>query len=243
MKCPGQDSRYWEGSAIFEASCPKCRNVIEFFKDDSTRACSKCGHRMLNPKIDFGCAAYCPHAEQCLGNLPDELKPSAGQSLKDRVGVEMKRYFATDFRRINHARKVAHYAEEINRTEQGDPAVVLICAFLHDIGIKNAELKFNSSSAKYQHQEGPPVAREILIGLEADVALIDEVCDIIGHHHSPRKEETLNFKVLYDADLIVNLDDKQKESPSSQEHLQKIISKSFLTETGRRVAEDVFLKK
>jgi len=243
MKCPGQDSRYWEGSAIFEASCPKCRNVIEFFKDDSTRACSKCGHRMLNPKIDFGCAAYCPHAEQCLGNLPDELKSSAGQSLKDRVGVEMKRYFGTDFKRINHARKVAHYAEEINRAEQGDPAVVLICAFLHDIGIKNAELKHNNSSAKYQHQEGPPVAREILTGLQADEALIDEVCDIIGHHHSAGQEETLNFKVLYDADLIVNLDDKQKESPYSQEHLQKIIAKSFLTETGKRVAEEMFLKK
>ncbi|MCB2183505.1 MAG: HD domain-containing protein [Desulfobulbaceae bacterium] len=241
MKCPGQDSRYWEGAAIFEVKCPRCSNLIEFFKDDSTRACGKCGHRMLNPKIDFGCAAYCPHAEQCLGTLPDELKASASQPLKDRVGIEMKRYFGTDFKRIGHARKVAHYAEEINRTEQGDPAVILICAYLHDIGIKEAERKFNSSSARYQHQEGPPVAREILERLKADETLIDEVCDIIGHHHSPREEETLNFKVLYDADLIVNLDDKQKESPSPREHLEKIINKSFLTDTGRKIAREVFL--
>lgn len=241
MKCPGQDSRYWEGSAIFEANCPKCQTVIEFFKDDSTRACSKCGHRMLNPHIDFGCAAYCPHAEQCLGNVPDDVKSSVGQSLKDRVGVEMKRYFGTDFKRINHARKVAHYAEEINRTEQGDPAVVLISAFLHDIGIKNAELKYNNSSARYQHQEGPPVAQHILTELKADQAIIDEVCDIISHHHSPRKEESVNFKVLFDADLIVNLDDKQKETASKREQLEKIIGKSFLTDTGRRIAERLFL--
>lgn len=241
MKCPGQDSRYWEGSAIFEANCPKCQTVIEFFKDDSTRACSKCGHRMLNPHIDFGCAAYCPHAEQCLGNVPDDVKASVGQSLKDRVGVEMKRYFGTDFKRINHARKVAHYAEEINRTEQGDPAVVLISAFLHDIGIKNAELKYNNSSARYQHQEGPPVAQHILTELKADQAIIDEVCDIISHHHSPRKEESVNFKVLFDADLIVNLDDKQKETASKREQLEKIIGKSFLTDTGRRIAERLFL--
>ena len=243
MKCPGQDSRYWEGAAIFEVKCSKCQNIIEFFKDDSTRACSKCGYRMLNPKIDFGCAAYCPHAEQCLGSLPDELKSSAGQSLKDRVAVEMKRYFGTDFKRIGHASKVAHYAEEINRTEQGDPAVILISAFLHDIGIKEAERKFNSSAAKYQHQEGPPVAREILTSLKADEVLIGEVCDIIGHHHSPRKEETVNFKVLYDADLIVNLEEKQKESPSPREHLKKIISKSFLTETGCRIAGEVLLQE
>jgi len=242
MQCPGQDSRYWEGEAIFEVKCPKCQHPIEFFKDDSSRTCRSCGHRMLNPRIDFGCAAYCPHAAQCLGSLPDELKTTAAQSLKDRVAVEMKRYFGTDFKRIGHASKVAHYAEEINRTEQGDPAVVLICAYLHDIGIKEAEKKFNSSSPKYQHQEGPPVAREILTRLQANETLIEEVCDIIGHHHHPRQEETTNFKVLYDADLIVNLDEAQKESPSPQDHLQKIIEKSFLTETGQRVAAEVLLK-
>lgn len=243
MKCPGQDSRYWEGEAIFEVKCPKCAHAIEFFKDDSSRKCSGCGHRMLNPKIDFGCAAYCPYAEQCLGTLPDEIKSSVGQSLKERVAVAMKRYFGTDFKRIGHAGKVAYYAEEINRSEQGDPAVVLIAAYLHDIGIKEAERKFNSSSPRYQHQEGPPVAREILTSLQAKPGLIDEVCDIIGHHHLPRAEETTNFKVLYDADLIVNLDEKQREKPSPAAHLQKIIEKSFLTTAGRKIAADVLLKK
>jgi len=242
MQCPGQDSRYWEGAAIFEVKCPKCQHPIEFFKDDASRICRACGHRMLNPRIDFGCAAYCPHAAQCLGSLPDELKTTAAQSLKDRVAVEMKRYFGTDFKRIGHASKVAHYAEEINRTEQGDPAVILISAYLHDIGIKEAERKWGSSSPRYQHQEGPPVAREILSRLQADGALIAEVCDIIGHHHHPRQEETTNFKVLYDADLITNLDEAQKESPSPQEHLEKIIAKSFLTETGRSVAAGILLK-
>lgn len=243
MKCPGQDSRYWEPEAIFEVACPRCKKPIEFFKDDSSRSCPGCGKRMLNPKIDFGCAEYCPHAAQCLGSLPDELKASAGQTLKDRVAVEMKRYFGTDFKRIGHAGKVAYYAEEINRTEQGDPAVILIAAYLHDIGIKEAERKYRSTAARYQHQEGPPIARQILESLGAGESLIEEVCDIIGHHHTPRAEETTNFKVLYDADLIVNLDEKQKESPSPQDHLERIIGKSFLTETGSRLAREVLLKE
>ncbi len=67
MKCPGQDSRYWKPGAIFEVKCPKCGNMIEFFKDDSMRKCSKCGYKMRNPRLDFGCAAYCPYAKQCLG--------------------------------------------------------------------------------------------------------------------------------------------------------------------------------
>ena len=59
MKCPGQDTQYWKPGAIFEEKCPECGAAVEFFKDDTTRKCPKCGHRFLNPKLDFGCAAYC----------------------------------------------------------------------------------------------------------------------------------------------------------------------------------------
>ena len=39
MKCPGQDSRYWQSDAIFDAKCPECGADVEFFKDDTTRKC------------------------------------------------------------------------------------------------------------------------------------------------------------------------------------------------------------
>ena len=99
MKCPGQDSRYWKPGAIFETQCPQCGADLEFFKDDTTRNCKKCGHRIVNPKMDFGCASYCPYAEQCLGALPPELMAQKEDLLKDRVAIEMKRYF----RRISSA--------------------------------------------------------------------------------------------------------------------------------------------
>ena len=241
MKCPGQDMRYWGPDAVFEAKCPSCGISIEFFKDESTRICKKCGHKMLNPKIDFGCASYCQYASQCLGELPPGLLAERKDLLKDRVAVEMKRYFGQDFKRIGHASKVARYAEQMVKEEKGDMAVVLIAAYLHDIGIKEAERKYQSNEAGYQEQEGPPVARDILTRLGATSELIDEVCDIIGHHHHPREEETINFKILYDADLIVNLDEKHKESPFDPEKLSAIIIKSFLTENGRKLAEKILL--
>ncbi|MCP4665624.1 MAG: phosphohydrolase, partial [Deltaproteobacteria bacterium] len=110
MKCPGQDSRYWKPGAIFDAKCPKCGNEVEFFKDDTTRLCKNCGHRFLNPGMDFGCASYCQYAEQCIGNLPPELIAQKENLLKDRVAIEMKRYFKQDFKRIGHATRVARYA-------------------------------------------------------------------------------------------------------------------------------------
>ncbi|PLX50438.1 MAG: phosphohydrolase [Desulfobulbaceae bacterium] len=242
MQCPGQDSRYWTENDIFESRCPKCGSTLEFFKDDSSRPCPQCGYRMLNPQINFGCAEYCPHAEQCLGSLPEGLRRQRGLEgvLKEQVKAAMEAYFGDDQRRIAHAYKVADYAEQINRYEQGNPAIIMACAYLHDIGIKEAERKFNSTAARYQHQEGPPIAEKILSDLDVDQGMITEICDIIGHHHQARPHETTNFKVLYDADLLVNLQEDGPEGGRSSEKIRSIINKSFLTEAGRTLARHVF---
>ncbi|MBN2060670.1 MAG: HD domain-containing protein [Deltaproteobacteria bacterium] len=241
MKCPGQDRRYWKTDAIFEAKCPKCGNAVEFFKDDTTRKCSNCGHRFLNPAMDFGCAAYCKYAEQCIGDLPPELITQRENLLKDRVAIEMKRYFNHDFKRIGHASRVARHAEKICRQEGGNPAIVLAAAYLHDIGIREAEKKYQSSAARYQEQEGPQVARKILESLGARDEIIEEVCDIIGHHHHPRDKETINFMCLYDADMIANLEEKKKKGIGDVEELKKTIEASFLSSSGRVLAKEVLL--
>ncbi len=241
MQCPGQDTRYWKPGAVFEAKCPECGTEVEFFKDDPARKCNKCGYRFVNPKMDFGCAAYCKYAEQCLGELPPELLAGKDDFLKDRVAVEMKRYFGRDFKRIGHAANTARYAEQIVKEEKGDPAVVLCAAYLHDIGIREAERKHNSTAAGYHEKEGPPIAREILTRLRAKDKLIDEVCDIIGHHHHPGDEETTNFKALYDADLIVNLEEKHKDNGIRKDRLSETIEKALLTKTGKRLAREALL--
>jgi HD superfamily phosphohydrolase YqeK len=242
MKCPGQDSRYWKPGAIFEARCPKCGTEVEFFKDDTTRRCGKCGHKFLNPSLDFGCASYCQYAEQCIGNLPPELIAQKEDLLKDRVAIEMKRYFKNDFKRIGHASRVARYAEKIGKEERGNLAVILTAAYLHDIGIKESERKYQSSAARYQEEEGPSIARDILERLGAKTELVDEVCDIVGHHHHPRPEETTNFKCIYDADLLTNIEEAQKESPTDPDKPAKRVNDLFLTASGKKLAEEVLLR-
>jgi HD superfamily phosphodiesterase len=243
VKCPGQDSRYWKPGAIFEVKCPKCDRPVEFFKDDTSRKCGHCGHRFVNPDMDFGCAAYCQFAEQCLGTLPPELMAQQENALKDRVALEMKRYFKTDFKRIGHAGRVARHAERIGKGERGNMAVILCAAYLHDIGIHEAERKYNSTAPKYQETEGPSIARDILIKLRAKEKLIEQVCDIVGHHHHPRPDDNVDFKVVYDADLIVNLEEKQKEESINFDRMAHIVEKSFLTESGRNQAAEVLLKQ
>ncbi len=239
MRCPGQDSRYWKPGAIFEVDCPSCGSPVEFFKDESIRRCKKCGHKLVNPKTDFGCAAYCKYAAQCIGELPPELLSQRNELLKERVAQEMKHYFKQDFKRIGHATKVARYAERIGKEERGDPAVVLCAAYLHDIGIHEAERKYQSTEAQFQEQEGPPIAREILSRLGASPKLIEEVCDIIGHHHHPRVEETVNFKVVFDADQIENALEKNKGKAMDTTNLTAWMEKNLLTGSGRKLAKNL----
>ncbi|NIA08942.1 MAG: phosphohydrolase [Nitrospiraceae bacterium] len=227
MKCPGQDSRYWKSGAIFEVRCPKCGSQVEFFKDDTTRLCRKCGHRMVNPKMDFGCASYCPYAEQCLGNLPLELLAKRDDLLKSRVAIEMRRFWGQDFKQIRRINKVATYVEQIIKEEKGYPAVVLCAAYLYDIGIHKTE------------KEDFSIVRGILTKLGARSEIIDEVCEIIGHHHHPGDKESQNFKIFYDANLIVNIEERKKQKDFEKEKPWGIFEKMFLTDGGKRLAQEV----
>jgi HD superfamily phosphodiesterase len=150
---------------------------------------------------------------------------------------EMQSYFAEDDRRIKHAFAVLGYAESILESEPGNPEIVIPAAILHDIGIKEAERKYNSSAARYQETEGPPIARGIMEKLKVNSKIIDEVCEIIAHHHTPNVIDTLNFNILWDADLITNI---KEEGISINK--QKI-GKLFKTHEGRKIAEREVLKK
>lgn len=66
------------------------------------------------------------------------------------VATEMIKYYAGDKKRINHFIKVHGYAKAIGEAEELDERTMLIletAAYVHDIGIKISEEKYNSSAA------------------------------------------------------------------------------------------------
>jgi hypothetical protein len=233
--------QYWKPGAIFEATCPECGTPVEFFKDDTARKCGKCGHRFVNPQMDFGCAAYCPYAEQCLGTLPEGLAAQKENLLKDRVAVEMKRYYRTDFKRIGRAGRVARYAERIGKAEKGNLAVILSAAYLRGIGSVAAERTHGSAAPGDVEAQGSAAARDILAGLGAREELIAEVCDIIARRGSRRSGESVNFQVVHDADALEDLDEQTKNGALDVGQLAERIEHSFLTAAGRQAARETLL--
>jgi HD superfamily phosphodiesterase len=158
---------------------------------------------------------------------------------KQLINREMEQYFNQDTRRINHAHRVTAYAEELWGREGGDYDIVIASGLLHDIGIPEAENKYGSAAGKYQEIEGPPVAREILTRMGFNQPQIEEVCEIIANHHTPGKITTTNFKILSDADWLVNIGDEC--DVDDKEKLEKIIDKVFLTPSGRYLAGRIYL--
>jgi HD superfamily phosphodiesterase len=136
----------------------------------------------------------------------------------------METYFRGDTKRINHAHKVTGYAEELLKPEGGDYSIVIGASVLHDIGILQAEKKYGSTAGRYQEKEGPPIARRILTRLGFERNQIDEICEIIAHHHSPGK---INLRDEYD------IQDREK--------LGNIIARVFLTRSGKALARETYL--
>lgn len=226
MKCPGQDTQFWTENAIFDAVCPQCSQTVEFFKDDTTRKCGHCGHRFVNPKMDFGCAAYCSYAEQCLGDLPPELVAQKEDLLKDRVAVAVKRHFKTDFKRIGRAVRRARHAEEIGKAVQADLPLLLMAAYLWDLGQDDP-----AADAR--------MAENILAELKAPQALADQVCAMVGRQSAAGESQRLEDKIAADADGIALMEEKVKEGILDGAGINAWILQHCLTAPGRAYAHSL----
>lgn len=149
-----------------------------------------------------------------------------------RVLESMICYYAGDVRRINHFLKVYAFAKAIGEKEGlplTEQRILEIAAVTHDIGIKNSEIKYNSSSGRYQEIEGPPEARKMLEALGFETPVIDRVCWLIAHHHTYGAMKENDHIILVEADFIVNAyEDSLPESA-----ILNVRDKVFSTETGK----------
>jgi hypothetical protein len=114
-------------------------------------------------------------------------------------------------------------------------AVVLSAAYLKDVGRP-------SDQAESPAAEGCRVALEILQKLNAKPALIEAVGAIIGRDPDSMANQSIEFKVVADAERIVNLKRQQKQTPLTPDQLAARIEIEFLTEGGRKEARSVLIE-
>lgn len=159
--------------------------------------------------------------------------------LLHELTLAMIKYYQGDPKRIQHFIKVHSFAQLIGIGEKlGEKTLFTLetAALTHDIGIKLAESKFNSTNGKFQEQEGPAPAKEMLteLGFEQDV--IDRVCYLIAHHHTYTNIDGIDYQILVEADFLVNLYEDNLPKKSVETALQRI----FKTETGISLCKTMF---
>lgn len=156
-----------------------------------------------------------------------------------KVIEAMIEYFGTDLRRINHFLKVFSFAKTIGEGEGLDADnqnLLEVSAIVHDIGIKQSELKYNSSAGKYQELEGPAEAEKLLSKLGYDSEFISKVCYLVGHHHTYNQIDSKPYRILVEADFLVNL----FEDGASINAVKKAEEKIFRTPTGIKLLKKMY---
>lgn len=153
--------------------------------------------------------------------------------------TEMISYYSGDAKRIQHFVKVHSFAKLIGEMEKLDKETLEIleaAAFVHDIGIKNAEKKYGSCSGKLQEQEGPAEARKMLKKLGFDEKITERVCYLVGHHHTYADINGMDYQILVEADFLVNL----YEDNMTRSAIRSAYKNIFKTQSGKQLCKAIF---
>lgn len=150
-------------------------------------------------------------------------------------------YDAGDPRRVQHLMKVYAFCRILGQSEGLDGQaqnILEAAAVLHDIGIHEAERKHGSSAGKWQETEGPAVAAPLLREAGADEAESERALWLIAHHHTYDASEETDFRILLEADFLVNA----YEDALPPEACRTAEERVFRTETGRSFLDNLYLK-
>lgn len=152
---------------------------------------------------------------------------------------QMIRYYAGDPARIQHFIKVYTFAKTIGRGEKLTDAQMEIlgaAALVHDIGIRVAEEKYGSSAGSLQEKEGPPVAEKMLREVGYSETVTERVCYLVGHHHTYTNMDGIDYRILVEADFLVNL----FENELNMHTVRNVYRKIFTTKTGKWICRTMF---
>ena len=147
--------------------------------------------------------------------------------------------YDSDGPNIHHLMAVHGYSRMIAQMEKVDEHTLLItelAAYLHAIGVKVSKEKYGNSQPQHQEAEGPIIARELLSKYDLPAEDVERICFIIGHHHTYKAIDGIDFQILVEADYIVNLMEgycKRDSIPAMKENV-------FKTESGLYLLKQMF---
>ena len=144
---------------------------------------------------------------------------------------------------INHFMKVYTYAKTIAESEnvsEKDLITVETAAIVHDIACPLCREKYGNTNGKYQEKEGILLAEEFLKDTDLPEEIKKRVVFLVGHHHTYKDIDGLDYQILVEADFLVNYFENGLDKEHIKEHIRKSAEKIFKTETGKKIVKEMF---
>ena len=159
----------------------------------------------------------------------------------DLLYINMLEYFSGAPKRIQHFIKVHSLAKLIGHMESlTDEQMVILeaAAYVHDVGIKPAEERYGKCNGKLQEELGPEQAELLLRKCNFEEQQIGRISYLVGHHHTYNDIDGMDYRILVEADFLVNLYEEGSLATSIQNAYQSI----FRTESGKKICRTMFRK-
>lgn len=140
---------------------------------------------------------------------------------------------------IDHLIRVWTYAKTIGDLEglDSDTQYVLeVAAITHDIACPLCRRKYGNTNGKHQEEEGARMVRAFLSDCGMSTGQVNRVAYLVGHHHTFRGIDGIDYQILIEADYIANA----AENGYREENVTNFINKIMKTESGKRIARAVF---
>ena len=157
----------------------------------------------------------------------------------ETVYQAMIEYYRGDSHQIQHFAKVHTYSRLIGTLEGLDEETMItleMAALVHDVGIKAGMEKYGRGNGKIQEELGPAIAEELLTGLGVDPDRVARISYLVGHHHTYTHVEGMDYRILLEADFLVNL----HEEKEPMEGIVKAYEEIFRTEAGKKIVKTMF---
>ena len=157
----------------------------------------------------------------------------------ETVYQRMIEYYRGDSHQIQHFAKVHTYSRLIGTLEGLDEETMItleMAALVHDVGIKAGMEKYGRGNGKIQEELGPAIAEEMLTELGVDPERVARISYLVGHHHTYTDVEGMDYRILLEADFLVNL----HEEKEPMEGIKKAYDEIFRTEAGKQIVKTMF---
>jgi len=152
---------------------------------------------------------------------------------------KMLEYYKGDPLRIHHFIKVEAFAAliaEREKVDQQTAQIISILGYIHDIGIKIAEKEYGDSNGKLLEKLGKEPTRALTLECGFSQEIADRVSFIVAHHHTYDNIIGVDYQILVEADIIVNI----YEDNISKDILHSIKNNIFKTKSGIELLNQLY---